>query len=118
MSSLGLFGVIGAIIAVILIFLFGFFGLLKAFYTKVPRGTALIKSGMMMSQPQVSFTGAFVFPVIHLKEFMKVSLVTLELDRKGKEGLICKDNLRADISVAFYLRVNETREDVLKVAHP
>lgn len=104
------------IVVIILIFIFGFLGILKAFYTKVPRGTALIKSGMMMSQPQVSFTGAFVFPVLHLKEFMKISLVTLELDRKGKEGLICKDNLRADISVAFYLRVNETREDVLKVA--
>jgi len=30
--------------------------------------------------------------------------------------LICLDNMRADISVAFYLRVNETAEDVLKVA--
>ncbi len=30
--------------------------------------------------------------------------------------LICHDNLRADITVAFYLRVNETTEDVLKVA--
>src|SRR5690606_40061061 len=50
------------------------------------------------------------------KEFMKISLITLEVDRRGKDGLICKDNLRADITVAFYLRVNETQEDVLKVA--
>ncbi|BFM02005.1 hypothetical protein Psyaliredsea_06520 [Psychrobacter alimentarius] len=47
---------------------------------------------------------------------MKISLITLEVDRRGKEGLICADNMRADITVAFYLRVNETEEDVLKVA--
>ncbi|MEX5487031.1 hypothetical protein IC611_21625 [Proteus mirabilis] len=47
---------------------------------------------------------------------MRISLLTLEVDRRGKDGLICQDNLRADITVAFYLRVNETTEDVLKVA--
>ena len=38
------------------------------------------------------------------------------VDRRAKDGLICKDNMRADITVAFYLRVNETQQDVLKVA--
>nr|WP_218058004.1 hypothetical protein [Gilliamella apicola] len=47
---------------------------------------------------------------------MKISLITFDVERRGKDGLICKDNLRADICVAFYLRVNETTEDVLKVA--
>ena len=61
-------------------------------------------------------TGGLVLPVIHKKEFMQISLLTLEIDRRGKEGLICRDNMRADITVAFYLRVNETAEDVLKVA--
>lgn len=67
--------------------------------------------------PKVYFTGgAMVLPVIHRAETMKISVITLELNRTGKEGLICKDNLRADITVAFYLRVNETQEDVLRVA--
>lgn len=103
-------------VGVILVAIIGFMLLLKAFYVKVPQGTALIKNGLMLSQPKVTFTGAFVFPVIHIKEFMKIILVTLQVDRRGKDGLICKDNLRADITVAFYLRVNETREDVLQVA--
>ena len=30
--------------------------------------------------------------------------------------MICKDNMRADIRVAFFVRVNQTRDDVLKVA--
>ncbi|WP_408672898.1 hypothetical protein [Xenorhabdus koppenhoeferi] len=103
------------IIATIIIVILGFFGLFKAFYIKVPQGTALIVNDMS-SQPKVHFTGALVYPVIYKKEFMRISLLTLEVDRRGKDGLICKDNLRADITVAFYLRVNETTEDVLKVA--
>ncbi|HGN0373509.1 TPA: hypothetical protein ACKRI9_002837 [Proteus mirabilis] len=103
--------IIGCVILVIL----GLFGLFKAFYIKVPQGTALIVNDMT-SQPKVHFTGALVYPVIYKKEFMRISLLTLEVDRRGKDGLICQDNLRADITVAFYLRVNETTEDVLKVA--
>ena len=93
----------------------GLLALFKAFYIKVPQGTALIVNDMS-STPKVHFTGALVYPVIHLKEFMKISLLTLEVDRRAKDGLICRDNMRADITVAFYLRVNETQEDVLKVA--
>jgi uncharacterized membrane protein YqiK len=89
--------------------------LFNAFYKKVPQGFALIKNDMS-AKPKVYFTGAFVVPVVHKMEIMKISLITLEVDRRGKDGLICKDNLRADITVAFYLRVNETQEDVLKVA--
>ncbi|MBG2915985.1 flotillin family protein [Proteus cibarius] len=103
--------VVGFAILIIL----GLFGLFKAFYIKVPQGTALIVNDMT-SQPKVHFTGALVYPVIYKKEFMRISLLTLEVDRRGKDGLICQDNLRADITVAFYLRVNETTEDVLKVA--
>lgn len=102
-------------VGVFFLIILGFFLLFKAFYIKVPQGTALIVNDMS-SRPKVHFTGALVYPVIYKKEFMKISLLTLEVDRRGKDGLICKDNLRADICVAFYLRVNETTEDVLKVA--
>ncbi len=100
---------------VVVAFIFGLFGLFKAFYIKVPQGTALIVNDLS-AMPKVHFTGALVYPVIYKKEFMKISLITLEVDRRGKDGLICKDNMRADITVAFYLRVNETQQDVLKVA--
>jgi len=102
-------------VGVVIVVIFGLFGLFKAFYIKVPQGTALIVNDMSPS-PKVHFTGALVYPVIYKKEFMKISLITLEVDRRGKDGLICRDNMRADITVAFYLRVNETQQDVLKVA--
>jgi uncharacterized membrane protein YqiK len=105
--------VIGAV--VLLVMLLGIFGLFSAFYVKVEQGTALIINDMS-SQPKVRFTGSLIIPVLYKAELMRVSLITLQVDRRGKEGLICKDNMRADITVAFYLRVNETQADVLRVA--
>lgn len=102
-------------IGAVFIALLAFAALFKAFYVKVEQGTALIINDLS-SKPKVRFTGGMVLPIIYKKELMKVSLITLEVDRRGKDGLICQDNMRADITVAFYLRVNETAEDVLKVA--
>lgn len=102
-------------LTIVVILVAGILLFFKAFYVKVEQGIALIKNDMS-HKPKVHFTGAFIIPVVHKKELMRISLITLEVDRRGKEGLICADNMRADITVAFYLRVNETSEDVLKVA--
>lgn len=101
--------------AIVLVILLGLVFIYKLLYVKVAQGTALIVNDMS-STPKVHFTGALVYPIIHKKELMNVSLITLDVDRRGRDGLICKDNMRADITVAFYLRVNETPEDVLRVA--
>jgi uncharacterized membrane protein YqiK len=102
-------------VAILFVILMGLAALFKAFYIKVEQGVALIVNDTS-DTPKVHFTGALVYPVIHKKELMRISLITLEVDRRGKDGLICADNMRADITVAFYLRVNETAGDVLKVA--
>ena len=115
MADLSVLMPIAVGVGVTLLILLGIAGLFKAFYVKVEQGTALIVNDMS-AKPKVHFTGALVYPIIYKKELMKISLITLEVDRRGKDGLICQDNMRADITVAFYLRVNETAEDVLKVA--
>lgn len=102
-------------LVVVLVLVLGVVGLFKAFYRKVEQGTALIVNDMS-AQPKVHFTGALVIPVLYKAEEMAIRLINLEVDRRGKEGLICRDNMRADIRVNFYLRVNEKAEDVLKVA--
>ncbi|WP_202843692.1 flotillin family protein [Luteimonas saliphila] len=104
---IGAIGVVFLLVVVAIIF--------KSFYKKVDQGTALIVNDMS-SEPKVHFTGALIIPVLYRAELMRISLITLEVDRRGKEGLICRDNMRADIAVAFYLRVNETQADVLRVA--
>ncbi|MCP5206345.1 MAG: hypothetical protein H7A01_04000 [Hahellaceae bacterium] len=115
MADLSVLMPIATGIGIFFLVIVGLAALFKAFYVKVAQGTALIVNDMS-STPKVHFTGALVYPIIYKKEMMKISLITLEVDRRGKDGLICLDNMRADITVAFYLRVNETAEDVLRVA--
>lgn len=81
----------------------------------VEQGQALIITERG-KEPRVTFTGAFVYPIVHKPEYMDISLRTVDIDRRGKEGLICKDNIRADIRVTFFVRVNKTQEDVIQVA--
>ncbi|MBI4820399.1 MAG: hypothetical protein HY791_29300 [Deltaproteobacteria bacterium] len=85
------------------------------FFMKVEQGKALLIN-KLKDEPEVTFTGGLVFPVIHRAEVMDISVKTITIDRRGKDGLICSDNIRADITVTFFVRVNKTREDVLKVA--
>ena len=43
-------------------------------------------------------------------------LKKIQIERLATEGLICKDNMRADIKVAFFVRVNNEVEYIKKVA--
>jgi uncharacterized membrane protein YqiK len=88
---------------------------LAKFYRKVEQGKALIVN-KMRAEPIVTFTGSTVWPIIHKAEVMDISVKTIEIDRRAKDGLICRDNIRADIKVTFFVRVNKTVEDVVRVA--
>ncbi|MGC6466635.1 MAG: flotillin family protein [Akkermansiaceae bacterium] len=88
--------------------------LVMTFYRKVEKGTALVRTGW--GGTKVYFNGGVVYPILHRIDLMDISLKRIEIDRTGKNGLICKDNLRADIKVAFFVRVNNASEDVLRVA--
>lgn len=101
-------------LAVILIVLVGVVALVAKFFRKVSQGAALIRNGL--GGTKVSFSGTVVIPILHLVEFMDISVKRIAIDRRGDTGLICKDNLRADIQVAFFVRVNPTIEDVKTVA--
>ncbi|WP_338906343.1 flotillin family protein [Streptomyces nigra] len=83
-------------------------------FRKVEQGKALIVS--KMRKVDVTFTGQVVLPVLHKAETMDISVKTIEITRAGKEGLICRDNIRADIRITFFVKVNKTVEDVIKVA--
>ena len=104
-------------VAIGLVVIFALFvvAVVAKFYQKVEQGRAMIVN-TMRAEPEVTFTGRLVIPVLHKRETMDISLKTIEIERAGKEGLICKDNIRADIKVKFFVRVNKTAADVLKVA--
>lgn len=103
---------VAAVIAFLL--LLGIVAFIAKLYRKVEQGKALVVS--TMRDVDVTFTGRVVIPVIHKAEVMEISVKTIEIHRAGGEGLICRDNIRADIRVTFFVRVNKTRDDVIKVA--
>jgi uncharacterized membrane protein YqiK len=106
--------VIGAValVAALLLFVVGVF--VTRLYRKVEQGSAMVVN--KTRSIDVTFSGALIMPVVHKAELMDISVKRLQIARQGNEGLICRDNIRADIDVSFYVRVNPTNESVLEVA--
>ncbi|GII76003.1 hypothetical protein Sru01_09850 [Sphaerisporangium rufum] len=104
----------GVLLAVVLIIALAVLLVVTRLFRKVEQGKALIIS--KVRAVDVTFTGAVVLPVLHKAEIMDISVKTIEIERTGHEGLICQDNIRADIRITFFVRVNKTAEDVVKVA--
>ncbi len=109
-STIGI--IVGIVLASVVI---GYVLLIRLFYRKINQGQALVRTGY--GETNVAFNGMWVIPLLHNAEIMDISLKQVIINRDGKDGLICRDNLRADIKVAFYVRVNPTVEDVKMVAN-
>jgi flotillin len=107
-----IFLVIGIIILIVFV---GFFLLVARAHKKVPQGKALIRTGFGGAHVALD-SGMFVIPILHKVEEMDISLKTIEVHRAGSEGLICQDNMRADIKVVFFVRVNKDAKTVVEVA--
>ncbi len=106
--------IILAAAAVLVFFLLAVGVFVTRLYRKVHQGQALIINRAKTTT--VTFNGGVVLPVVHKAELMDIGVKVIEIEKMGNEGLICQDNIRADIRVSFYVRVNPTEEDVRKVA--
>ena len=110
--------VISGVVVFLLILFF-----LTSRYKKVRgEGDALIVNGL--ERTRASLTGTFVWPVINQYEYMDITRKKISVIRSGKkdkdgeeyEGLHCRDNIRADLKVDFYIGVNHEEEDIVRVA--
>ena len=110
------FGQIAAVVTVLIaVVLLVLIALVIKWYKKPIHGRALVRTGQ--GGTQIAFEkGFFVIPVLHRMEIMDITIKTITISRVGGDGLICKDNIRADIKVAFFVRVNNNFEDAKKVA--
>jgi uncharacterized membrane protein YqiK len=81
---------------------------------KIQPGRAGVRTGF--GGVTVSFDWMLRVPMLQTYHIVDISVKKLEIARKGKDGLVCKDNIRADIIVAFYIRVDATGDSVRKVA--
>jgi uncharacterized membrane protein YqiK len=102
------------VVVAVVVLLFLVVAVVLSWYKKVPQGKTIVRTGF--GGTKVTFNGMTVVPVLHRMEWMDISVKKVEISRTGKDGLICQDNLRADIKVVFFVRVNPKTDDVLKVA--
>lgn len=106
MMATSVFIIAGVVIAV--------FVFIAKIYNKAKQGQALVVTGARGIR--VAFSGAIVIPVFEKIETMDITLKTIVISRTSGDGLVCKDNMRADIKVTFFIRVNQTVDDVKQVA--
>ncbi len=106
---------VGIGIGLILFLIIIFFAIVALFYKKVPQGEALVRTGFKGTTVATD-KGLYVVPVLHKVEIMDISVKKIQIERIGDNGLLCKDNMRADIKVAFFVRVNNEANFIEKVA--
>jgi flotillin len=109
------YAIIYAAIGLVAFLVLGTIAFFVSFYKKVPQGFAMVRTGRGGTIVEYD-KGMFVIPVIHMLELMDLSVKTIEISRMQKEGLICKDNIRADIKVVFFVRVIKDNEQIKNVA--
>ncbi len=102
-------------LGILLFLIVVYFAIIAMFYKKVHQGQALVRTGFGGTKVATD-KGLYVVPVFHRVEVMDVSVKKIQIERLATEGLICKDNMRADIKVAFFVRVNNEVEYIKKVA--
>ena len=104
---------VGSLIAFLVVFAIS----LSRFYRKVGPEEALVRSGGgKMIANSGAAGGMWVVPIIHRVDHMDLTVKRIEITRKGQNGLICRDNIRADIEVVFFVRVSNTGNNIQEVA--
>ena len=110
----GFLGPVAIIIGVVVGLLFFAMFLAVFCLKKVRAGEAGVRTGF--GGLQVTKDWMFRYPFLNRWDIMDIQVKKLEVARKGKDGLICQDNIRADIEVAFYVRVAPEEVNIKEVA--
>lgn len=103
------------IVAITTLMMIGMLVMFLRLMRKVPAGRALIINKVSM-EPMVTFSGGIVLPIVHSAEEMDVTTKVLRLERRGRDGLHCRDHYSVDLELDFHIRVDHEPDEVLRVA--
>ncbi len=122
MLAFSLFGIDGDQLLVVffgfmmfLVLLTGLATAFSKFYRKPGPEEAIVRTGVG-GLKAITGRGMIVVPLIQEAHVMDLSVKRILISRDSEDGLICKDNMRADIKVTFFVRVNNQMEDIKTVA--
>ena len=99
----------------LLVLFAGFITAFSKFYRKPGPEEAIVRTGVG-GLTTITGRGMIVVPLIQEAHLMDLSVKRVLIARDGEDGLICQDNMRADIKVTFFIRVNNQPEDIKTVA--
>lgn len=98
-----------------LVLLIAFFVSLAKFYRRCGADEALVRTGSGGNKVVIG-GGIFVYPILH--QLLRVSLhsIKLSVERSGKNALVTKDKIKANVTTELYIKVEPLSEDVLAAA--
>jgi flotillin len=88
---------------------------ITSLYRKTSADQAFVCTGMGGSRVILD-GGAIVLPVVHRVVEVNLKTMKLGVNPRGRNALITKDNLRADVLAQFYIRVQADTEHILNAA--
>jgi uncharacterized membrane protein YqiK len=89
--------------------------MVTSLYRKTSADQAFVRTGMGGSHV-VMDGGSLVLPVIHRVLDVNLQTMKLGVNPRGRNALITKDNLRADVVAQFYIKVQPDQDHILTAA--
>lgn len=115
MPELTTLHIVGISILAVVLFVLACGFAVARFYLRATADEALVRTGQGGTKVVVG-GGIFCIPGLH--QIMKVSLrtVVLTVQRQGKQALVTKDKIKALCTMELYIRVDDTKEAIIKAA--
>ncbi|HIB64990.1 MAG TPA: hypothetical protein EYO33_07740 [Phycisphaerales bacterium] len=66
---------------------------------------ALLRNRANQPGRDIFFDKAYVIPLFDKYDIMDISVQKIEVSLKGRDGVHCRDNIRADVDAQFYLKI-------------
>ncbi len=99
----------------LLILVSGYMLALKYLFLRPSANLAYVITGWRGRRVLIDSSGLYV-PFLHEKVPVSLETMKLEVERKGPDALITRDNLRVDVKAEFYIKVQPDTESVLNAA--
>ena len=89
--------------------------LIAQFYIKPSANLAYVMTGLGGRKVMID-KGGFFFPILQRNVAVSLETMKLEVERKGPDALITKDNLRLDVKAEFYIKVEPKEDSVVNAS--
>ena len=88
---------------------------LQCYYAKATLDTALVRTGLG-GRRVVTDGGCLSLPILHQIQKVSMGALTFSIQREGRDAILTRDKMRADVQFEFELRVAPTTDGIATAA--